>query len=65
MAANYLEIRQRTEVLSKKLETIHELLEMLADEQKHLHSSTLEWIIIWLIAVEILMSLLDKLLASV
>ncbi len=62
MAANYLEIRQRTEVLSKKLETIHELLEMLADEQKHQHSSTLEWIIIWLIAVEIVMSLLDKLL---
>lgn len=60
MAANYLEIRQRTEVLSKKLETIHELLEMLDDEQKHQHSSTLEWIIIWLIAVEIVMSLLDK-----
>jgi uncharacterized Rmd1/YagE family protein len=62
MAANYLEIRQRTDVLSKKLETIHELLEMLADEQKHQHSSALEWIIIWLIAVEIVMSLLDKLL---
>lgn len=61
MAANYLEIRQRTEVLSKKLETIHELLEMLADEQKHQHSSILEWIIIWLIAVEIVMSLIDKL----
>lgn len=60
MAANYLEIQQRTEVLSKKLETIHELLEMLDDEQKHQHSSTLEWIIIWLIAVEIVMSLLDK-----
>jgi uncharacterized Rmd1/YagE family protein len=62
MAANYLEIRQRTDVLSKKLETIHELLEMLADEQKHLHSSVLEWIIIWLIAVEIGMSLFGKLM---
>jgi len=60
MAANYLEIRQRTDVLSKKLETIHELLEVLADEQKHQHSSALEWIIIWLIAVEIIMSLFDK-----
>ena len=59
MAANYLEIHQRTDVLSKKLETIHELLEMLADEQKH--PSILEWIIIWLIAVEIVMSLVDKL----
>lgn len=61
MAANYLEIQQRTDVLSKKLETIHELLEMLADEQKHLHSSILEWIIIWLIAVEIIISIFDKL----
>lgn len=60
MAANYLEIQQRTDVLSKKLETIHELLEMLADEQKHQHSSALEWIIIWLICVEIGMSILDK-----
>jgi len=60
MAANYLEIQPRTTVLSKKLETIHELLEVLADEQKHQHSSALEWIIIWLIAVEVVMSLLDK-----
>jgi len=60
MAANYLEIQPRTEILSKKLDTIHELLEMLADEQKHHHSSTLEWIIIWLIAVEILMSISDR-----
>lgn len=60
MAANYLEIQPRTDVLSKKLETIHELLEMLADEQKHQHSSTLEWIIIWLIGVEIVMSIVDK-----
>ncbi|WP_305906460.1 RMD1 family protein [Methylomarinum sp. Ch1-1] len=62
MAANYLELSQRTEVLTKKLETIHELLEMLADEQKHQHSSTLEWIIIWLIAVEIAITLLEKML---
>lgn len=60
MAANYLELAQRTEVLTKKLETIHELLEMLADEQKHQHSSALEWIIIWLIAVEIVISLVEK-----
>lgn len=51
--ADYLEIRQRVEVLSKKLETIHELFQMMADEQKHKHSSMLEWIIIWLIAIEI------------
>ncbi|MBU1191713.1 MAG: RMD1 family protein [Gammaproteobacteria bacterium] len=52
-AARYLEIRQRVDLLSKKLETIHEMFEMLADEQKHQHSAFLEWIIIILIAIEI------------
>ncbi len=51
--ARYLEVRQRIEALNQKLEVIQELLDMLADEQKHLHSSMLEWIIIILIAVEI------------
>jgi uncharacterized Rmd1/YagE family protein len=60
IAAKYLEVAPRTEVLSKKLETIHELFEMLADEQKHRHSSTLEWIIIGLIAFEIGMTIVDK-----
>ncbi|MDH5229960.1 MAG: RMD1 family protein [Gammaproteobacteria bacterium] len=55
--ADYLEVKQRVEVLNKKLETIHELFEMMADEQKHKHSSLLEWIIIWLIAFEILVFL--------
>ena len=58
--AKYLEIAQRTQVLSKKLETIHELFEMLADEQKHRHSTILEWIIIWLITLEIGMTIADK-----
>lgn len=60
ITAKYLEIAQRTEVLSKKLETIHELFEMLADEQKHRQSSFLEWIIIWLIVCEICITILDK-----
>jgi uncharacterized Rmd1/YagE family protein len=54
MTANYLEVKPRLEILDKKLEVIHELFEMLADEQKHKHSSFLEWIIIWLIAIEII-----------
>jgi uncharacterized Rmd1/YagE family protein len=50
---NYLEIEQRTRLLTDKLDIIQQLLNMLAEEQNHKHSSTLEWIIIWLIAVEI------------
>lgn len=60
LAAKYLEVAPRTEVLSKKLETIHELFEMLADEQKHRQSSILELIIIGLIAFEIAMTIFGK-----
>ena len=53
--AKYLELVPRTELLNRKLEAIHELLEILASEQNHKHSSFLEWIIIILIAVEIVL----------
>ncbi|WP_444545870.1 RMD1 family protein [Thalassotalea profundi] len=59
--ARYMEIHQRVDLLSKKLATIHELFEMLADEQKHQHSSFLEWIIIVLIAIEIVIFFAEKL----
>jgi len=52
--ASYLDVTPRVEVLNKKLQIIHDMFDMLADEQKHKHSSMLEWIIIWLIAFEIL-----------
>jgi len=53
LLANYLEINQRVELLKLKLDTIQQLFHMLADEQKHQHSAFLEWIIIILIAIEI------------
>lgn len=54
LVSRYLDVIPRVTLLSKKLETIHELLEMLATEQNHKHASVLEWIIIILIAVDIL-----------
>ena len=59
MAAHYFELQQRTEVMTLKLGTISELLDILDDDQKHRHSSKLEWIIIWLIAVEIIIFLVN------
>ena len=64
VGAYYLEIKQRTRILSLKLEAIHELFEMLADDLKHKHSSMLEWIIIWLIAVEIIMFLVNDVILA-
>jgi len=58
--ARYMEIHQRIELLSKKLSTIHELFEMLADEQKHQHSSFLEWIVIILIAIEVVIYFVEE-----
>lgn len=52
--SKYLDLQPRIEILNKKLETIEKLLDMLATEQHHKHSSFLEWIIIILIAVDIL-----------
>lgn len=52
-AATYLEIQKRADVLNKRLDVIRELFEMLSDELRHQHSSTLELVIIWLIVIEI------------
>jgi uncharacterized Rmd1/YagE family protein len=57
----YLDINSRVLVLNKKVEIIQELLDMLGNEQKHNYSSFLEWIIIILIAFEIIMNIIDHL----
>lgn len=58
----YLELGQRIEILNKRMNVVDELLAILADELNHRHSSKLEWIIIWLIAVEIIIFILHDLL---
>lgn len=58
--SQYMEIQLRVNLLEKKVETIHELFEMLADEQKHRHSSFLEWLIIILIAIDIAVATIPK-----
>ena len=51
--ARYLDLQPRIEILNKRLENIQGLLDMLAGEQYHKHSAFLEWIIIVLIAIDI------------
>ncbi len=63
--SEYLEIKQRIKVLSKKMETIHELYDMMDDEQKHKHSALLEWIIIWLITFEVGVTIFHDLLSLI
>ena len=54
----YLDIDQRCDIINRRLEIIKDLYSVLQDEQ-HVKSETkLEWIIIWLIGVEIIVGLL-------
>jgi uncharacterized Rmd1/YagE family protein len=54
---NYLDVFTRVDVLNKRLEIVNELLEMLGNQLNHQHSSTLEWIIIALIVLEVIIAL--------
>ncbi len=56
----YLDLQPRIDILNHKLANIHELLNMLAAEQHHKHSAFLEWIIIVLIAVDIIVYFTPK-----
>lgn len=57
----YLELQPRIEILNRKMNVMQEVLAILADEQNHKHSSILEWIIIILIAFEIVLFILNDL----
>jgi len=57
MIANHLELESRVEVLNQRLDIVHDLFEMLGNELNHQHSSKLEWIIIWLIVIEVIITL--------
>lgn len=56
--ANELDIETRGQVLNQRLDVLRELFEMLGNELNHQHSSRLEWIIIWLILLEVIITLL-------
>lgn len=55
----YLEIDQRIEVLNQRMRVISDLLDMLRQHLTTLHGEFLEWIVIILIAIEILMGFIE------
>ena len=58
-ARAYLEIPQRIEVLNQRMLVISDLLDMLRQHLSTLHGEFLEWIVIILIAIEILMGVIE------
>lgn len=45
----------RTEILNKRLDMLRELLEVLQQQMETAHATKLEWIVIYLIVVEVLL----------
>ncbi|KAK9323758.1 hypothetical protein V1517DRAFT_372614 [Lipomyces orientalis] len=56
---SYLEINQRVSVLNQRLEVISDLLQMLKEQLGHAHEEYLEFVVIILIAAEILVALIN------
>lgn len=54
MCAKFMDISLRVEILNQKLEVIREMYGILSSELQHIHTSRLEIIIIFLIALEVL-----------
>ena len=57
----YLEIGDRVEILNSRFSVLQEMLDMLRDHENNAHSARLEWIVIWLIVVELVVGLLEVL----
>lgn len=50
---SYLEMDSRITVLNKRLDMLKELLDMLQHQIHNAHATKLEWIVIWLIIIEV------------
>lgn len=60
--AHYLDRERRVSVLNQRLAIVQELFDMLATELNHQHSSRLEWTIIWLIVIEVFLTVMKDIL---
>ncbi|TGZ80946.1 DUF155-domain-containing protein [Ascodesmis nigricans] len=58
-ARSYLEINQRLSLLNQRLDVIGDLLQMLKEQMSHSQGEHLEWIVIVLIAAEILVAVIN------
>jgi len=65
MTANHLDLSKRVEALNQRLDVVHELFGMLGSELNHQHSSRLEWMIIWLILIEVALLLFREILGII
>jgi len=57
---SYLEVDDRVDLLNSRLSVIRELLDVLNAQVAHNNSERLEWIVIWLISVEIVLGIFSN-----
>lgn len=57
---SYLEVDERISLLNRRLQVIRELLDVLTAQVTDSNSTRLEWIIIWLIAIEIILGIVSN-----
>jgi uncharacterized Rmd1/YagE family protein len=55
------QVSERVETLDAKLDTANEILSMISDQFNQRHGSRLEWIVIWLVMVEVVIGVLELL----
>ncbi|CAJ02974.2 conserved hypothetical protein [Leishmania major strain Friedlin] len=55
------EVSERVEALDNKLDAANEILSMLAEDFSQRHGARLEWIVIWLVFVEVVIGVLELL----
>ena len=56
--AKYLEMETRVDVINTRLDMMKELLDMIQQQMQNEHARKLEWIVIWLILVEVAIEVL-------
>lgn len=56
---DYLELDTRVEVLNTRCGVLSDMFGMVRDQEHFMHNSRLEWIIIWLIVVEVVLGLIS------
>lgn len=58
MIFDYLEMKSRTDVSNTRLDMLRELLDVLQSQMENAHAVKLEWIVIWLIVVEVVLQMI-------
>jgi uncharacterized Rmd1/YagE family protein len=56
---NAFQITERAQALDSKLDANNEILSMVGDQFNQMHGARLEWIVIWLVLVEVIIGVLE------